>query len=923
MIKRLYINVPGHRSTSLLRIVVLLSMALAIPLQARTFTPVGVTNNLEARVAGAMVIDQQGYLWVGSREGLYRYDGYQTLAYLPDIDDPDSISDIDIRHVYEAGNGDIWVGTNTGGLNKYDPSTGKFTKYRHDSSNPSSILDDSVYGISEGPEDGLWVSTQKGLGRLDRESGRFENFVHDQEDPGSISINWGYNLHLGQSGTLWISTIGGGLNRWNPQSRNFTRYDLAALTQGSPKRNEVYSLYEASDGSLWAGTREGMVILDPENDSVEYFDMGQQDGNLPMITCMTADDQGRIWMGTMIRGVLLVDMDSKEWTPANPNPLGATGYLPAQPQISLTTSGDHLFVGTWGSGVYRAPLNESQFRLLGRENSGDALRNATISAVMSTSEAGRPWLGSFGGGPQHVDVNKNVIEQTQEDVGQIGVSGVLDIERDGSGRLYAATTDGLYQFSEDGIELSLETHDTDNPSSIGEGYVYTLLPSGNSDMWVGLAGSGLHFRNGNTGKYTVYTHQPDVADSLSGDFITTLLNDRPGYIWVGTRSNGLNRCRLENWSCERFTGRGGSASSLSHFHVTALYRDRRGRLWVGTDGGGLNQVLQDETGQVTGFEIWDREKGLLNDGIMAIAEDVDESLWLSTRHGLIRVNPATGQVVNFVAESGLPISHYNTNASASDGEYIYFGSVDGLLSFRKGTLLEARQPATVRLTGIQRSARGERPVPILWNDGGIKLPYNEVITLEFATLDFSESAHEYAYRLSEEEPWTELGSQRQIIFHGLAPGHYRFEARGRDTYGLWGQSMPLLLEIVPPFWMTMWFRLLVVIIAVLLGVALHLVRAARMQRRASEIQRLGERREQALEEALGGEAELAVLTPRQKEILQLIAEGQSTRSIAEILGVSIKTVEAHRANLMERLEIYDVPGLVRLAIRSRLVSSHE
>jgi DNA-binding NarL/FixJ family response regulator len=63
------------------------------------------------------------------------------------------------------------------------------------------------------------------------------------------------------------------------------------------------------------------------------------------------------------------------------------------------------------------------------------------------------------------------------------------------------------------------------------------------------------------------------------------------------------------------------------------------------------------------------------------------------------------------------------------------------------------------------------------------------------------------------------------------------------------------------------------------------------------------------------------LTARQREILQLIAEGKNTKEIAGMLDISIKTVEAHRLQLMARLDIHDVPGLVRYAIRSGLVSS--
>jgi DNA-binding CsgD family transcriptional regulator len=133
----------------------------------------------------------------------------------------------------------------------------------------------------------------------------------------------------------------------------------------------------------------------------------------------------------------------------------------------------------------------------------------------------------------------------------------------------------------------------------------------------------------------------------------------------------------------------------------------------------------------------------------------------------------------------------------------------------------------------------------------------------------------------------------------------------------------LRLEVVPPFWMTNTFRALLAGLLLLAALAVHRARQAALQRRAQEIQRLSQKREEALEQKLGSEAELAVLTPRQKEVLQLIAEGHSTKEIADRLAVSIKTVEAHRANLMERLDIHDVPGLVRLAIRSGLVSQYE
>ena len=888
----------------------------------RQFNPVGATSGLDARVAVSMIFDRDGFLWIGSREGLFRFDGHETRAFLPTPGEAGGISDVDIRVVFAGDDGMLWIGTNTGGLNRLDTADGTFTTYRNQSDDPTTLPDDSIYGIAEGPAGGLWVATQRGLGRLDRETGRFERFRHEPGNSASLSHDWAFALHRGPTGTLWVGTVGGGLNRWEPATRSFTRFDVAALTGGSQAHNDVFTIHEREADELWLGTREGLVVLNPRAPSARDFPTFLQDGYEPLVTSMAVDPSGRYWVGTMIHGVIVIDPESKSWQRANEQPLGAPGQLPARAQMSVAVNRNHVFVGTWGDGVYRAPLNPPPFRLHEGENNGGILRNQNITAVLGRAEAGAPWVGSFGGGPQLVDLRTGVIRSAAEDLGRIGNSGVLDLAFDANGRRFAATNFGLFEFDETGRAVFLDAYEPDRPHGLGPGYVSALLPTADGDLWVGVMGAGLYLRDGETGRFTPFTQDPDDGASISGDFITALAAGVGDTLWVGTRSNGLNHCVTRPWRCARYSGRDPGPGTLSHFHVTALYRDRRGHLWVGTDGGGLNRVRIEPDGSTT-IERWTREDGLIDDGIMSIEEDVDESLWLGTRHGLTRFNAATGQVVSYVAESGLPASHFNTNASGADEDFLYFGSVDGLLSFPKGSLLEERTPAPVKITQVQTAARGQLPAAAAVRDNSLVVPYGEVVTIKFATLDYTEGSGEYAYRVAQDESWTSLGTQRQVIFHGLAPGEYRFQARGRDSYGLWGESEPLLLRIEPPFWMTTGFRALLAALLVLGAWGLHVLRLSRQRRSAAAVQRLSTKREEALEQALGSEAELAVLTPRQKEVLQLVAEGYSTREIASLLDLSIKTVEAHRANLMDRLDIRDVPGLVRLAIRARLVSPHD
>ena len=153
------------------------------------------------------------------------------------------------------------------------------------------------------------------------------------------------------------------------------------------------------------------------------------------------------------------------------------------------------------------------------------------------------------------------------------------------------------------------------------------------------------------------------------------------------------------------------------------------------------------------------------------------------------------------------MSHFNTGASSADTGFLYFGSVDGLVSIPKGTPLRIRPPSPVRITGIERLAGGaSQALPPGELLGGFEKNIDDGLAVEFAVLDFAETRHDYAYRLHPADDWTPLGRRRQVTFFGLAPGHYRFEVRGRDVFGQWSSSPPLAFDVVPPFWMTLWFR---------------------------------------------------------------------------------------------------------------------
>jgi signal transduction histidine kinase/ligand-binding sensor domain-containing protein len=831
-------------------------MALLLPATgiaadgARRFTELGVGRGLDARVAVTLLVDRNGLLWVGSREGLYRYDGYQATVFLPDPDRPGRISDIDVRALYEAGDGALWVSTNTGGLNRRDPSSGAFTQYHHDSSDAGSLSDESVYGVAEDAEGRLWVGTQRGLNRLDPDGRRFERHFHEPDRADSLAADWVYALHRGPTGTLWIGTVGGGLDRWTGNAGRFEHFALASLAGGPQGLDAVFGIHEAADGHVWVGTREGLVLLDPRQRKAERLDLTGIPDQQPLVTVMQTDHAGRLWVGTLTHGLFAIDTARRQWQRIHSGQAGSTEGFPSRPVLSVAATEHLLFVGTWGEGVFRAPLDAPPFRLLTAGPAPKGLRHENVTAVLGSDEPGRPWVGSFGGGPQRVDVEHGTVDPSGGDTSEpIRASGVVSLAVTRARNHFAGTTDGLYRYAEDGRQLGLDAHAQGDDGSIGAGYVSALLPAGDDDLWVGVGGSGLFRRDAKTGRFAAFRHDPAAPASLSGDYITALLAPTDGQLWVGTRSHGLNRCRVTPFACERFDGRKPGTPSLGHHHVTALRVDARGGLWIGTSGGGLRRAQIDGQGHVLGFDRWGVTEGLLSDGVMSVESDADGSLWIATRHGLSRLDPATGRVINHVPQSGLPVSHFNTGASASDERYLYFGSVTGLVSVPKGLPLRMRPPSPVRITGVARLVEGSA-MPLAPGEIGqrLELSLDEVLAAEFAVLDFTETAHEYAYRLQVTDEWTPLAHRRQLTFVGLAPGSYSLEVRGRDAFGQWSASPPLDFEVVPPFWMTTWFRGLVLAALVLLALGIHLARLRSLRKRNALLRQLTVRLESAKEE---------------------------------------------------------------------------
>ncbi|MGS0683207.1 ligand-binding sensor domain-containing protein [Shewanella sp. 125m-7] len=889
----------GSKVWSKLKYLLCLFLISAIALFAQTThalsnlqsSRIGLNSGLEEDIILALLIDHQDFMWVGTKNGLFVYDGYQVQKHIPVPSAPNSISALDIRSIYQSSDHTIWVSSNSGGLNKYSAKDNAFTHYRHQSDKPNSISNDSVYDVVEGPDGHLWIATQIGLNRLNNSTGEITRFYHDANDPASLPNDYVYRLFVDSNKRLWLGTIGAGLAYWDSATQKFVQ---VALPKGS--HDDIFAITEDSEQNLWLGSRNGLLKMGPQRNNVKQVYLTPSAKQQPLIIELHLTQRNTLAIGTSGFGLMVLDLANDKLLSDNERPHAAKGTITS---IVENTQGT-LFVGTWGAGLQRLNPEVPYVSLITKANNTTlpAIRN--VSALFTDQINHKTWIGTLGTGLHWLDHNSGQVLKVESSLPQHFIEGVHSITQLGSGQIYVGTSHGLWHLSAQGKTLAFFKHDPSNPNSIGKGYVRVIEPALDGNLWIGLGGTGLHLFNQNTEKFTVYQHDSANKESISGDYITSLLVDGED-IWVGTRSNGLNRCQTRQWRCQQFKPNSNLEQPLSHFYVTDLERDTKQQIWVGTDGGGLSKILFDKQNKVTGFQNVTEHLGAAGQSIISITPELDGNLWLTTKKGISFFNPSQLTAFNLGDAQLFSVGSFSQHASSQSLNHSYFGAVNGVISIERNRAISPAPPAPIRFTKIEH---GSLHLPLMnmaiASDLELSLPWGEVLTLEFSLLDFSEKSHDYQYRLTPSSPWQPLSNRKHMTFFKMEPGIHPIEVRGKGNNGRWTVPAKLNVQIVPPWWMKTWVRIAFITFIVLLFIAFHKTRLARWKKHTARLQALQEQKQIALDEVKTREQQLSTAYQGLRSLATQIqnAKEEERKSISRELHDQFgQTLTATKINL--------------------------
>lgn len=799
------------------QVIILLFILLSISSQASEISFDKMTIPLPHSNVLAINQDKQGFIWLGTRNGLNRYDGVNLLSFYHN--DTDTLSLINnLINTIEVGDDSIlWIGTYEG-LSLFDPKQFIFHNIDYYIDNVTNPFFGSVLSIEKAAKDEVWIGTiDNGLFKVDIKSKTLSQFRCGNKSQ-SICDDWVNALKYDRKGRLWVGTKNGlSLIENGKVTRNFVS---SPGNSNSLSNNYITAIEEDKDGTIWIATRSmglhKVVEAGKEISFRQIFFYNDFYSYKPVFNVLSlhADRNGKLWIGTENGGLFVFNPKS-----------ATTEHFINDPFNSKSVSGNSIYnifqsedgiiwIGTYNQGVCFYDENKIKFQ--------HYFQNPTTSNFL----------------------NCNIIKSINY------LNGELIIGTDGGGLTYYNPSNGNY---------TRYTRQA-NSNSISSNTVMCMLPEGNDRLWIGSWESGLDVFNRRTGSFKHYDKIKDGNEILNIEHVTSFLKDKKGKIWIGTFSYGLNyyspendeiihisgkelgipafdieniHCMLETSSGDilmgtmdgmyRLTGFGKDLKllhyqydkkdneSLSNNLVITLFEDHLKQIWIGTIGGGLN-LYNPETEKFKRFSIAD---GLPENSIRAMISDKKKNIWISTNIGIALINPENFEMKSYLGRTLQSIGEFLMgSATVDDYGNLYFGGSNGIIKFHPDQIKENKNIPKIYFSdfrlfnkSVEISEKSILKKHIsLTRD--ITLNHNQsVISIDFVALNFTEpSQNQYSYYLEGfESDWNNEGKTRSATYTNLNPGKYVFKVKASNNDGVWNTEPAILnITVRAPMWATWW-----------------------------------------------------------------------------------------------------------------------
>ena len=751
----------------------------------------GLSNNKVT----AIFQDSRGFIWIGTEDGLNRYDGYRVVVYRHEPLDSASISGNLIQAINETSDGNLWIGTRNYGLNIWNRKTDNFTRFQNESNNPGSLPENEVCGILVTKENNVWIKTRNYLSKFNPDTKTFSSYGHYTNlfKPGK---HYQYPLMEGYNNTLWVGTKDG-LNKFNLDNNTFSRI-LAQQDDSESLQDLITGLITYNDSTILVSTLDGIKLFNTSKD--EYFSGLNKEGwdrNAAMINLIVQDHDKRLWLGT--KDGLKYYQEDYQGQPLQDQKLISLKIIDDEVTSITEDRSGILWVGTRHKGVYKFNQNPSKFLAISAKDQMFNLPTYNITSLL-VDQNNQLWLGTSDDGIYVI--NRNNGDTKHYSLGSsdkiINIDAIHSLFMDSKSQIWIGTNHGLYIFDDNTKRINEFDYCNNKEFStlLKDNVIRAIAEDNLNNLWIGTK-FGLYKYNGNN--LESFFCEPKDTSSLCDDEIYCLLNDSDGWLWIGTK-NGINIYKPSESRFFRIQNSSQNPFYLSNDYILSIDSDVNDNIWIGTRTGltKFNKLTKTTTNYL-------KKNGLENDVVNGVLTDDMGRAWISTNKGisLIGIN---GDILNFSVEDGLAGYVFNIGSvfKSSDGE-LFFGGFDGV-SYLSPDLIELNivQPNVI-ISSVTLSNKGEVIKKWTGEVESIEFKYqkNGSIRFEYSGLEFTQpTKNRYRVYLDGfDDNWRTESYQNNITFSNLPPGSYLLKVKGANNDNVWNSTpTELKIKIKPPLW---------------------------------------------------------------------------------------------------------------------------
>ncbi|MGJ3234971.1 two-component regulator propeller domain-containing protein [Marivirga sp.] len=830
------------------------------------FKTLTVNDGLSQNIVEAIYQGSNGFLWLGTQDGLDRFDGQNFVSYNYKIDDSTSLSNNYVKDIVEDSKGNLWIGTYGGGLNKFDKKS-NFRHFTHDNS-ANAISDNVVYTIFQYSDSIYWLGTKNGLNKINITTEVFTNLNTNPNTFPKLNNAVIYCISRAKSkDEIWVGTREG-LHKVNVKTfevQQFLKGDNGLLD------DDIRDLYFDSNGTLWVATKFGGIFYKTENKKqFQQIDLKFIDESSIYARKIYPNDNGGVWLGTFGSGLFYIDHQFKtkyhfEEEQYNPKALPSHNVV----EIFQDESSNY-WLGTHGGGITSFNLNQKKFDLYQPdENDSFSISDDAVNYIFEDSR-GDIYVAHDAG-----------IDLVTESKGQLrfqqiisSYSGLPDdrgwlLFEDSDNILWVGLWNfGLSKYNRETGELRSYKHIEGDTTSITTNFIESIAEAPYGKLWIGLLGDGgLVVFNKATETFKKYLHDSNRPNSLSNNRVHKVLVDSKKRIWLAT-DFGLDLYQPETDDFQHFRYDKNDTNSINYNVIRTIKEDQNQNIWIGTGGGGIAKMIESKDGVI--FKSYTKEDGLVNNNITGITEDLDGNLWITTYKGISFFNPMTEEFKNYDVSDGLQGEEFvrRSIATISDGR-IFAGGFNGLNVFNPKEIKRSDYEPNINVVGIDIINESGKKSIVDFSVDSILLDHQDyLLSLEIATTDLSSSDKiQYAYYLEGfDKDWIYNKNRRHFSFTNLPAGEYNLKIKGTNADGKWSDKIrEIYIKVDPPFWATNWFRVLLVVFVLMLVLAYIQLRIRFFKNQRRKLQYKVEERTLELEEVNRSLLENQSLVIHQKE----------------------------------------------------------